>query len=218
MEENQQQPLQQQTPEHSHDYPVRFDVDYSDKLSRVTTFFRVILVIPIVFLFLTVAGSLVIQGTTLTLGAGGLLFLGPLLMILFRKHYPKWWFNWNVELTRFQQRITAYIYCITDKYPSVEGNDSPVHFEVDYPEGKDLMRGLPLVKWFLAIPHFVVLAILGIFTLLVLLIGWISVIIVGYYPRSLFNYMVGYLRWALRVYGYAFLLVTDKYPPFSFKP
>lgn len=220
MDDTEQQNQQSSVQSSDHNYPVRFDIDYAEKLGRWSTFFRIILVIPVLLLFTTVAGGIVVQGAGagLVAGAGGLLFLGPLLMILFRKHYPTWWFNWNLELTRFQQRLTMYFYCLIDVYPSVEGDDSPVHLDIDYPQGEHLSRGMPIIKWFLAIPHYVVLLILGIFTTFVLVIGWICVLFVGRYPRSLFNYVVGYFRWVLRVYGYAFLLVTDRYPPFSLKP
>ncbi len=203
----------------TYNYPIFFDVEYAEKVSRWSTLFRFILMIPIAFLFLTIGGSIVLEAETssIVIGAGGMLFLGPLLMILFRKHYPKWWFNWNVELTRFMMRIHVYFYCLHDQYPSVEGNDSVVQLNIAYPSGEDLSRGMPLIKWLLVIPHYIILMILGIFAMFVFFIGWICTIIIGRFPRSLFNYMVGYTRWCLRVYGYAFLLVTDRYPPFSFK-
>ncbi|MDF1654563.1 MAG: DUF4389 domain-containing protein [Coxiellaceae bacterium] len=196
------------------DYPLQYSVDYKEKLGRWSTFFRIILVIPIIALYMTIAGGVSVSGSSVVVGAGGLLFLGPLLMILFRKRYPRWWFNWNLELTRFLQRITIYYWCLTDEYPSVE-EQQQVHLDIKYPEPDTLSRGMPLVKWFLAIPHYVVLAFLGIFAVIVMIIGWFSVLFVGYYPRSMFNYIVGYQRWFLRVYAYAFMLVTDKYPPFS---
>ena len=198
-------------------YPIRFDIEYSEKLSRLTTLFRLILVIPIFVLMLSVGGGIVVHKANMVIGGGGMLFLGPLLMILFRKRYPRWWFDWNVAFAAFTQRIVSYFYCLTDQYPSVEAQQK-VHVEIDYPQPESLMRGMPLVKWILAIPHFIVLLVLAIITYVVLILGWISVIIIGRYPRPLFNYMVGYMRWALRVIGYCFLLVTDIYPPFSFKP
>ena len=189
-------------------------MDYKEKLGRWSTFFRFLLIIPIALLYLVITGGFNISATGVYVSAGGILFLGPLLMILFRKRYPKWWFNWNLELIRFLQRITVYYSCMTDEYPNVDDHQG-VHLDIDYPEPEQLSRGMPIIKWFLAIPHYIVLAVLGIFTLLVLIIGWFSVLFVGRYPRSLFNYMVGYQRWWLRVYAYAFILVTDKYPPFS---
>lgn len=197
-------------------YPLRFHVDYAEKVSRWSTLFRLLLVIPITIVFMTVAGGIAITADheSLVVGAGGVLFLGPLLMILFRKHYPKWWFNWNVELIGFLTRIHVYFYSLHDQYPSVEGNNSVVHLDIDYPKDEDLMRGMPLIKWLLLLPHYVVLIILGVFTVLVWIVGWICTLFIGRYPRSLFNYMVGYTRWWLRVFAYGYLLITDKYPPF----
>lgn len=196
-------------------YPVRFNVTYSNKLSRLTTLFRIIWALPILIVLATISGTIALASSqsTMIIGAGGALFLAPLLMILFRKKYPRWWFDWNVAFTQFQQRVVAYLYCITDRYPDSEA-EQDVHLEIDYPDAANLCRWLPLIKWILAIPHYIVLLILGIFALFAILLGWISVIIIGRYPRPLFNYIVGVMRWGLRVYGYAFILVTDKYPPF----
>jgi Domain of unknown function (DUF4389) len=203
-------------------YPVRFSVDYPDRdLNRWKTFFRIILAIPILILLGTVSGGAwqwsTDKGAAVAVGAGGLLFLGPLLMILFRQKYPRWWFDWSRELTRFTNRVNAYLGLMDDRYPSTDEEQS-VHLDIDYPDAeKDLNRWLPLVKWFLAIPHYIVIVFLNIGAIFAVLAAWFAILFTGRYPRGLFNYVEGVMRWENRVAGYAFLLVTDRYPPFSLR-
>lgn len=200
-------------------YPVRFAVDYPDRpLNRLTTLFRIFVAIPILIVLGTVSGSSW-QWTTdgervSAAGAGGILFAGPLLMILFRQKYPRWWFDWNLELMRFSNRVIAYIALMDDRYPSTDEHQS-VHLDYDYPNvAQDLNRGMPLVKWLLAFPHYVVLFVLGILTFFAVVIAWFAILITGRYPRDLFDFVEGTMRWYNRVVGYAFTLVTDRYPPF----
>ena len=209
-------------------YPATLQIDYQEKLSRVTTLFRIILVIPIaIILNIPTAGSetvytgdddaseRVTETTSSGLGIVGALFLVTVLLILFRKRYPKWWFDFGLALSRFFTRISAYVLLVTDRYPSTE-DDQNIHLDVPYPNAQtDLNRGLPLVKWFLAIPHYFILFFLWIALAFVTLIAWFIVIITGKYPRGLFNFTVGVMRWTWRVHAYAILLATDKYPPFS---
>jgi Domain of unknown function (DUF4389) len=156
--------------------------------------------------------------TTTIAAAGGLLFAAPLLMILFRKKYPRWWFDWNRELLRFQARVGAYLALLSDQYPSTD-EQQYVRLEIRYPNVEtDLARGMPLVKWFLAIPHYIVLFFLYIAAFVCLVIAWFAILFTGRYPRSLFDFVVGVGRWHLRVAAYMFILVTDKYPPFSLQP
>lgn len=200
-------------------YPVQFDVDYPQQLNRLTTFFRIIWIIPILLVLFFIAGSVEVQVETnkTIIGVGGFLFLGPLVMILFRKKYPRWWFNWNLELVRFLFRILAYFYLLRDEYPSTDQQQA-VYLDMKYPDAAKLNRFLPLIKWFLAIPHYIVLLFLGIIALIFLIIAWFAILFTGKYPRTLFNFIVSFMRWSVRVNAYAFLLITDKYPPFSFKP
>jgi hypothetical protein len=204
-------------------YPARLEIDYDDQLNRVTTLFRLVLVIPIAIVYgvLTAGGtSTVIQqgGETVTTTSGGIvagLFGATLLMILFRQRYPRWWFDFARELTRFGARVGAYVVLLTDDYPSTV-EEQRVHLEIDYPDvERDLNRWLPLVKWFLAIPHYVVLFFLSIAAFVVVVIAWFAILVTGRYPRGMFDFVVGVGRWGLRVNAYAFLLVTDRYPPFS---
>jgi len=204
-------------------YPARLQVDFATSHNRLTTFFRLVLVIPIAIVMgvLTAGGSQTVYdgaGKAVTTTGGGIvtgLFLATLLMILFRKRYPRWWFDFAQELARFSTRIGAYLALLTDDYPSTVDHQA-VHLDLDYPEAEaDLSRGLPLVKWFLAIPHFVVLFALTIAAFFVVVIAWFSILFTGDYPRALFDFVVGVGRWWLRVDAYAFLLVTDRYPPFS---
>jgi hypothetical protein len=154
-------------------------------------------------------------GSTVAAGAGGLLFFGPLLMIVFRQKYPRWWFDWNLELQRFTNRVSAYLALMDDRYPSTTDHQS-VHLDYDYPDAaRDLNRWLPLVKWFLAIPHYIVLALLNIVAVVGVIVAWFAILFTGKYPRSIFDFVAGVLRWNNRVLGYAFTLVTDRYPPFS---
>ena len=204
-------------------YPARLEIDRAEKLNRLTTFFRVILIIPIVIILslLTATGNetvVSVTGEVTTRTVGGIasaLFLATALMIIFRRQYPRWWFDFAREMERFTARVVAYFVCLTDQYPSTVDEQS-VHLEIDYPDAEnDLNQWMPLVKWFLAIPHYIVLAILAAVAVVVAVIGWLAVLFIGRYPKPLFNYVVGVARWALRVQAYAFLLVTDQYPPFS---
>jgi hypothetical protein len=209
-------------------YAARLDIDYPERLDRLTSFFRLIWIIPIAIILnvLSAYGSQTVRTvtdnsvtTTTTSGAGiaGALFAATLLMILFRQRYPRWWFDFAREFTRFSARVGAYLFLLTDRYPSTVEEQS-VHLEIDYPDvEQDLNRWLPLVKWLLAIPHYIVLFFLGIGGIVVWVVAWFAILFTGRYPRPLFDYMVGVGRWGLRVQAYAFLLVTDRYPPFRLR-
>jgi hypothetical protein len=205
-------------------YPVKFDVEYPDRdLNRLTTGLRIFTVIPIAIVLGTVAGGL--GGTyggggtarSVAIGGGGLLFAGPLLMILFRKKYPRWWFDWNLELLRFIARVGVYFALLDDRYPSTHERQA-VTLDFPYPDvERELGRGMPIVKWFLAIPHYVVLFFLYLGAILMVIAAWFAILFTGRYPRGIFDYLVGVGRWHNRVIGYALVLVTDRYPPFTLK-
>jgi hypothetical protein len=201
-------------------YPVRFSVDYPDRtLDRVTTFFRIIVAIPILVVLSAVSASTwewtAENGTTAgAAGAGGVLFFGPLLMIVFRQKYPRWWFDWNLELQRFSNRVGVYLALMDDRYPSTDDEQS-VHLDYAYPDAtRDLNRWLPLVKWFLAIPHYIVLFFLNLAAFVAVVVAWFAILVTGRYPQGLFGFVEGVFRWNNRVIGYALTLVTDTYPPF----
>jgi hypothetical protein len=207
-------------------YPASLSIDYPDKLDRLTTFFRLLLAIPVLILIslLTASGSGDFKrgsGHNSMMHWGGDILSGLIiataLMIIFRQRYPRWWFNFILELNRFSARVGAYVFLLTDMYPSTEDMQS-VHLDIKYPDAqKGLNRWLPLVKWLLAIPHYIVLAFLILGAIGASIIAWFAILFTGEYPRALFDYVVGVGRWALRVSAYAFLLTTDQYPPFSLK-
>jgi hypothetical protein len=214
------------------EYAARVAVDYPESLNRLTTFFRIIWIIPIAIIlalisqtgqtvnntvFLNQAGEVVRTTRSTTGGLVTGLAIATALMIIFRQRYPRWWFDFARELTRFGARVSAYLVLLTDQYPSTVDEQS-VHLEIDYPDAKsDLSRWMPLVKWLLAIPHYIVLIFLAIAAFFAVVIAWFAILVTGRYPRSLFDFVVGVGRWGLRVDAYAFLLVTDRYPPFSLR-
>jgi len=202
-------------------YPATLEVDYPEGgRNRLTSFFRIIVVIPIAIILGLLTSAAMQSGGhqaegLRVLGAGGILFIPLVLMILFRKKYPKWWFDWNLNLTRFSYRVSLFLGLLRDEYPSTD-EEQAVHLNLVYPDARtQLGRGWPLIKWFLAIPHYIVLFFLYIGAIVVGIIAWFAILFTGRYPRGLFDYTVGVSRWALRVEAYAILLITDQYPPFS---
>jgi hypothetical protein len=204
-------------------YAARLNVDYPEQLDRLTTLFRLVWIIPIgiILSLLTATGNETVvteTGKQVVRNGGGIssgLWLAVLLMIVFRVRYPRWWFDFTRELTRFGARVRAYFALLTDRYPSTV-EEQAVHLEIDYPDAaRDLNRWLPLVKWLLAIPHYLVLVVLWPAALVAVVVAWFAILVTGRYPTALFDFVVGVARWSLRVDAYAFLLVTDRYPPFS---
>lgn len=201
-------------------YPVQFSVDYPEEpRNRLTALVRIILAIPIIIIIALIGGYSAsgdpdVDRVLSPLFAGGVVWLATLLMILFRHKYPRWWFDWGLELNRFSARVGAYILLWRDEYPSTD-EEQAVHLDIAYPDAEgQLNRFMPLVKWLLAIPHYIILIILWIVALVVTVIAWFAILIVGQYPRGMFDFVVGVDRWSYRVIAYAFLLTTDRYPPF----
>jgi len=207
------------------DYPVRFAVDYPDRaLNRLTSGLRIFAVIPIAIVLATIGGYSARWGASTTgttevaVGGTGLLFLPPLLMIVFRQKYPRWWFDWNQQLLRFANRVGVYLALMDDRYPSTD-DEQAVHLNFPYPDARqELNRLLPIVKWLLAIPHYVVLFFLYIGAFFAAIWAWFAILVTGRYPRGIFDFIEGVIRWHNRVVGYAFILVTDEYPPFRLGP
>ncbi|MDA8219536.1 MAG: DUF4389 domain-containing protein [Dehalococcoidales bacterium] len=203
-------------------YPVNLEIDYPEAPDRVTTLFRVFTVIPIAIILslLNGPGYRTEDGTgwNAAFGGAGVLFAAVVLMLLFRQKYPRWWFDWNYNLTRFATRVGAYFALLMHVYPATD-EDQTVHLDIPYPNAPvDLNRWLPLIKWFLAIPHYIVLFFLNIAAFIVTIIVWFAILITGRYPEDFFGFVVGVFRWNLRVFAYAFLLTTDRYPPFRLSP
>ncbi len=209
-----------ETPPATSSYPASLEIDYPDRpLDRVSTLLRIFYAIPILVLIQLVAhgtfADTAADGTrTVVITSGGLLVLPVVLMLLCRRKYPTWWFDFNLQLTRFSTRVTAYMALLDDTYPSTDEEQS-VHLNIDRPVDAEMSRGLPLIKWFLAIPHYFLLAILGIAVFFVVIFAWFTILFTGRYPRGAFDFVVGYHRWGLRVLAYSVLLTTDRYPPFS---
>jgi hypothetical protein len=202
------------------DYPIKFSVDYPEgKRNRLTAFFRIFVAIPIMIVLAALEGtsySMGKAGEPGTFAAGmAVLFLPVLLMVLFRQKYPRWWFDWNLAFSRFTARIGSFLYLLRDEYPSTD-EEQAVHLDFSYPDAKkDINRWLPLVKWFLAIPHYIILTFLGIAVFVVIIIAWFAILFTGKFPKGMFEFVVAVTNWCYRVEAYAFLLITDKYPPFS---
>ncbi len=205
-------------------YPVTFSVDYPERqLNRVSTFFRIFAAIPIVILAdLLPGGGLTTaqyygEATTAAISTGTVIFVPIVLMLLFRKKYPRWWYDWNLELLRFANRIGVYVALMDDEYPSTDERQA-VHLDFAYPDAEQLSRGLPLVKWLLAIPHYIVLFFLYVGIFFPVIGAWLAILFTGRYPRGIFKFVEGTIRWHNRVVGYALVLVTDRYPPFRLSP
>ncbi len=199
------------------DFPASLEIDYPDRdLDRFTTLFRPFAVIPIAIVLGLVSGSTVrVEGDKYLFGTGGVVFCATLLMLVFRQKYPRWWFDWHLGVTQFGTRVSAYMALLRDEYPATD-DEQAVHVTIRYPDAaRDLNRWLPLVKWILAVPHYIVLTFLAIAAVFCVIVAWFAILFTGRYPRSLFDFVVGVMRWSLRVSAYAFLLTTDRYPPFS---
>lgn len=190
------------TPSAAPDYPARYDVAYPERLSRITTLFRGILILPVLVVL------------ALATNGGSYLVVGIVLMLLFVAKYPRQWFDWMLYMQQFNARVTVYGMLLTDQYPSTTDRQA-VTAEADLSPA--LNRFLPLVKWLLALPHYIVLMLLGIAALVVTIVAWFAILITGRYPRGMFDFVVGVNRWGWRVAAYMYLLSTDKYPPFSLK-
>lgn len=202
-------------------YPARVDIDYPEhELSRLTTFFRIVMVIPVAIILGLVTGwtNRTADADVHIIDISVGLWLATALMLLFRQRYPRWWFDWQLALTRFSVRVESYAMLMRDEYPAVE-DEQAVHVELDYPDAEnDLNRWLPLVKWVLLLPHYLVLAFVSVACLVCVILAWFAVLFTGRYPRGLFDFNLGVLRWWTRVAAYGFLLITDEYPPFSLRP
>ena len=195
--------------------PATLEIDYPEhERNLLTVFFRPLVAIPIfVILALVSGGASRNQAGQCVAAAGGIVFLPTAMMLLFRQKYPRWWFDWNLELTRFGTRMWAYLALLRDEYPSTD-EEQAVYLDIAYPDVSTLSPWMPLVKWLLALPHYLVLALLSVAAWLGVIVAWFAILFTGRYPPGIFEFVVGVFRWWLRVAAYAFLLTTDRYPPF----
>ena len=214
--------------EHAPDqYRARYEVEYPEQLDRLSTLLRIPFAVPFLLvaslmpiapaLIVSLAVDGIIDADSWSYGAAGAFFLPLVLMIVFRRKYPRWWFNFVLEFTRFEARIFAYVSLLTDQYPSTDAGQT-VRLDLDYPDAEQLNRFLPIVKWLLLIPHYVVLVVLAIVSVVAIILAWFAILASGRYPRPLFDYVVGVNRYALRVTAYGLMLITDRYPPFRLAP
>ncbi len=203
----------------THTYPASLVIDsFEGERDKVTTFFRPFVAIPILIILGLLGGASFSWYNSpwgLEIPVAGFVVLPTVLMLLFRQKYPRWWFDWNLAVTRFSMRVGAYMALLRDEYPSTD-EEQAVHLDLVYPDAAtELSRGLPLVKWLLAIPHLIILSVLSFVVLFCIIAAWFAILITGKYPEALSTFVIGYMRWELRVAAYAFLLTTDRYPPFS---
>lgn len=199
-------------------YPVDLSVEFQDReLNRTTTCFRFFTVIPIAIILALVSGATYYTaGDNVYVfgGAAGLLALPTALMIIFRRKYPRWWFDFNRELVSFMIRVGVYFLLIDDRYPSTTDSQA-VAIKFNYPDAeRELSQFMPIIKWLLAIPHYVVLFFLWIGVFFGTIYAWFMIVFTGRYPHDVFDFVVGVMRWQLRVGSYSMLLITDEYPPF----
>ena len=200
--------------------PIDLDIEFPDgQRNRASVVFRPLLAIPILVVLAALGGP-ALGGAR---GGGGLFFIGlasglvvvpPLLTIVFRKKYPRWWFDFNLAFLRFDNRVIGYLLLTSDRFPSTD-DEQAVHLTVPYPDvSSDLNRFMPLIKWLLATPHYLALLVLDLGVVIATIAAWVAIVLTGRHPRRLFDYTVGVMRWHNRVVCYAFALVTDNYPPF----
>ncbi len=185
-------------------YPLRYDVEYPEKLSRLLIFVKWLLAIPH-FLILYALSAVASIITFIAFFA-----------ILFTKRYPRGLFDFVVNIYRWNANVSAYVGLLRDDYPpfSWDPGKYPVTFEVDYPE--QLSRWLILIKWLLVIPNLIALLFVFIVAYILWIVAWLAILFTGSFPRGMFNFIVGTMRWSYRVSAYTNLL-RDEYPPFSMK-
>ena len=185
--------------------------------NRKTVFFRGILAFPAMIFVATFAQSSFSESENWAAGTAGLIVLPTLLALLFRGKYPSYVLTFNHALIELSTRLAAYVLILNDKYPSIEANSKVAVLFPDVEGGKKLNRALPLVKWFLAIPHYIFGAIYLVISLVVTVIAWVQTSITGKYPEWAGEIVLGTIAYWNRVQGYMLLLVTDKYPTFRLK-
>ena len=186
-------------------YPLAFDVEYPEKLSRLLIFAKWLLAVPhwiILYALMAVAQAITVVAW---------------FAILFTGRYPKGLFVFVVGIYRWYYNVIAYAALLRDDYPpfSLSAGQYPLTFHVEYP--KRLSRLLIFFKWLLIIPHLIVLVLLGIVYWITLVIAWFAILFTGRYPKGLFNFGVGLFRWGARINAY-YMLMRDDYPPFSLAP
>jgi hypothetical protein len=197
----------------SNQIETQIDVSLTER-NRLTALFRLVLVVPMVIFIASFAPAADLSSGDASYFMVGFLSLPVFLAIVFRQIYPSYILSFNEALLSLQTRVDAYVLMLTDEFPSIEENDV---VSVTFPEvdAKALNRWLPLIKWFIAIPLYLVGIFYAIYAAFLTLIGWISILFTGNYPEKCAEGVVGTIAYWNRVIGYALLLVTDEYPTFS---
>jgi small-conductance mechanosensitive channel len=186
------------------DYPIRFDVEYPEEIARWHVFNWLLAIPQLIVIYLL---GIVLQ----------VMVVIAFFAILFTKKWPRGLFDFTVQIQRWTLNVIAYVLILRPEYPPFSGEpgEYPVAYVVEYDD--NLSRLLIFVKWLLVIPHFVILTLLVIAALAIALVASFAIAFTGRFPRGMFDFLVGTMRWYQRAYGYGFLLFTDRYPPFGLK-
>jgi hypothetical protein len=184
------------------------DVQLTNR-NRTTVFWRGVFVVPVGIFLASFYQYMNARWST------PVLVLPAALALIFREVYPSYVLTFNHAVMELSTRVSAYLFLLTDEYPSIERNPNIAVIFPDIEGGKKLNRWLPLVKWFLAIPLYIVGIIYAALSALLAIYAWIATSITGNMPEVAAKTILGTIDFWNRIYGYTVALVTDEYPSFS---